>query len=184
MKRQANAERQLVGERLGHYYILEKIGAGGMGEVYRARDEHLDREVAIKVLPEGTLADQEARRNFRREALTLSKLSHPSIATVHDFDCHKGTDFLVTEYVPGISPNEQLAKGPLSEEEILECTQLAEGIAAAHGKGIMHRDLKPGNLRVMPDGRLKILESEPDLGHRASRPAVGAWIRAHSPKFG
>ena len=159
MNCQATAERQLVGERLGHYHILEKIGAGGMGEVYRARDEHLDREVAIKVLPEGTLADEEARHNFRREALTLSKLNHPSIATVHDFDCHHETDFLVTEFVPGISLNEQLAKGPLSEREILQLgTQLAEGMAAAHGQGIVHRDLKPGNLRITPDGRLKILD--------------------------
>jgi non-specific serine/threonine protein kinase len=159
MNRQAVAERQLVGERLGHYLILEKIGAGGIGEVYRARDEHLAREVAIKVLPEGTLADEEARRNFRCEALTLSKLNHPTIATVHDFDSHEETDFLVTEYVPGISLNELLAKDPLPEDDILQLsTQLAEGIAAAHGQGIVHRDLKPGNLRVMPDGRLKILD--------------------------
>lgn len=159
MNRQANAERQLVDERLGHYHILEKVGVGGMGEVYRARDEHLDREVAIKVLPEGTLADEEARRNFRREALTLSKLNHPSIAIVHDFDCHDGTDFLVTEYVPGISLHDQLAKGPLSEKEILQLgMQLAEGMAAAHSQGVVHRDLKPSNLRVMADGRLKILD--------------------------
>ncbi|MBZ5613307.1 MAG: protein kinase [Acidobacteriia bacterium] len=159
MNRQAVAERQLVGERLGHYLILEKIGAGGIGEVYRARDEHLAREVAIKVLPEGTLADEEARHNFRHEALTLSQLNHPTIATVHDFDTHEETDFLVTEYVPGVSLNEQLAKGPLPEDDILRLAmQLAEGIAAAHGQGIVHRDLKPGNLRVMPDGRLKILD--------------------------
>lgn len=153
------AERHLVGERLSHYEVLEKIGAGGMGEVYRARDEHLDREVAIKVLPEGVLADEQARHNFRREALTLSKLNHPCIATVHDFDSHEETDFLVTEFVPGASLNEQLAKGPLSESEILRLgAQLAEGMAAAHGQGVVHRDLKPGNLRVMPDGRLKILD--------------------------
>jgi serine/threonine protein kinase len=159
MNRQTVAERQLVGERLGHYLILEKIGAGGIGEVYRARDEHLAREVAIKVLPEGTLADEEARHNFRREALTLSQLNHPTIATVHDFDSHEEIDFLVTEYVPGFSLNEQLAKGPLPEDDILRlATQLAEGIAAAHGQGFVHRDLKPGNLRVMPDGRLKILD--------------------------
>ena len=96
MERQEIAERQLVGMQLGHYRILEKIGAGGMGEVYRARDEHLDREVAIKVLPEGTWANEEARRNFRQEALNLSRLNHPNIATVHDFDCYQETDFLVT----------------------------------------------------------------------------------------
>ena len=159
MERQEIAERQLVGMQLGHYRILEKIGAGGMGEVYRARDEHLDREVAIKVLPEGTWANEEARRNFRQEALNLSRLNHPNIATVHDFDCYQETDFLVTEYIPGISLNERLAKGPLPEDEILKLvTQLVEGIAAAHGQGVVHRDLKPGNLRVMPDGRLKILD--------------------------
>ena len=159
MNRQAVAERHLVGERLGHYLILEKIGAGGAGEVYRARDEHLAREVAIKVLPEGTLADEEARLNFRREALTLSHLNHPAIATVHDFDRDETTDFLVTEYVPGTSLNDQIARGALSEDEVLRiATQLAEGIAAAHSQGIVHRDLKPGNLRIMPDGRLKILD--------------------------
>lgn len=170
MERQEVAERQLVGGQLGHYRILEKIGAGGMGEVYRARDEHLDREVAIKVLPEGTWANEEARRNFRQEALNLSRLNHPNIATVHDFDCYQETDFLVTEYVPGISLNEQTAKGPLSESEILQLgTQLAEGMAAAHGQGIVHRDLKTGNLRVTPDGRLKIL----DFGLARPLAAVG-----------
>jgi serine/threonine protein kinase/Flp pilus assembly protein TadD len=159
VQREANAERQLVGERLAHYRILEKIGAGGMGEVYRARDEHLDREVAIKVLPVGILASEEARRNFRREALTLSKLNHPNIATVHDFDCQQQIDFLVTEYIPGTSLDDRLRQGPLPEDEILQLgRQLVEGIAAAHGQGIIHRDLKPSNLRVMPDGRLKILD--------------------------
>lgn len=127
--------------------------------MYRARDEHLDREVAIKVLLEGTLSDEEARRNFHREALTLSKLSHPSIATIYDFDCHEEMDYLVTEYVPGMALSERLAKGPLSEDEALELgKQLLEGMVAAHRQGIVHRDLKPGNLRVMPDGRLKILD--------------------------
>lgn len=159
VQRVAHAERQLVGERLAHYHILQKIGAGGMGEVYRARDEHLDREVAIKVLPEDILASEEARRNFRREALTLSKLNHPNIAIVHDFDSREQIDFLVTEYIPGISVNDRLAQGPLREDEILQLgRQLVEGIAAAHTQGIVHRDLKPSNLRVTPDERLKILD--------------------------
>ncbi len=159
MDRQATAGRQLVGGQLGHYRILERIGAGGMGEVYRARDEHLDREVAIKVLPEGTWANDTARRNFRQEALTLSRLNHPNIATVHDFDSQQEMDFLVTEYIPGVCLSEHLAKGPLPEDEILKLAiQLVEGMTAAHGQGVVHRDLKPGNLRVMPDGRLKILD--------------------------
>ena len=159
MDRQGVVERQLVGRNLGHYRILEKIGAGGMGEVYRARDEHLDREVAIKVLPENIWADEESRRNFRREALNLSRLNHPNIAIVHDFDSYQETDFLVTEYIPGLSLNERLSQGPLPEGEILSlATQLVEGMAAAHGQSVVHRDLKPGNLRVTPDGRLKILD--------------------------
>ena len=159
MESQGIAERQLVGRYLGHYRILEKIGAGGMGEVYRARDEHLDREVAVKVLHEDIWANEESRRNFRHEALNLSRLNHPNIAIVHDFDCYQETDFLVTEYIPGISLNERLSEGPLAEEEILRlATQLVEGMAAAHGQGVVHRDLKPGNLRVSPDGRLKILD--------------------------
>lgn len=159
MDRQALAEPHLVGTRLGHYLIQEKIGGGGVGEVYRARDEHLSRDVAVKVLSPGTLVDAQARRNFRREALTLSKLNHPAIAIVHDFDSDAGIDFLVTEYLPGTSLAERLSNGPLPEEDTVRlATQLVEGIAAAHGQGIVHRDLKPGNLHVMPDGRLKILD--------------------------
>lgn len=159
MDRHALAERHLAGARLGHYLIQEKIGAGGVGEVYRARDEHLCRDVAVKVLSPGILADPQARQNFRREALTLSKLNHPAIAVVHDFDSDEGIDFLVTEYLPGTSLAERLSNGPLPEEDTVRlATQLVEGIAAAHGQGIVHRDLKPGNLHVMPDGRLKILD--------------------------
>lgn len=152
-------QRDLVGQQLGHYRILVRLGTGGMGEVYRARDEHLDREVAVKVLPEGMLADEGARRNFRQEALTLSKLNHPNIAIVHDFDCQQGTDFLVTEYIPGMSLSERLSRGPLPEADVLTLTtQLVQGIAAAHAQGIIHRDIKPSNLLVTPDGSLKILD--------------------------
>ena len=93
----------MIGARLGHYQVLEKLGRGGMGEVYRAYDEHLSRDVAIKVLPPGTLNDAPAREQFRTEALALSKLNHPNVETVHDFDTQDGVDFLVIEYVPGQS---------------------------------------------------------------------------------
>ncbi len=149
----------LVGSELGHYRIIEKIGAGGMGEVYRARDEHLDRDVAIKVLAPGTLTDESARKRFHKEALILSQLNHPNVATIHDFDTQQDVDFLVMEYISGITLSEKVVAGPLPEKEALGLgVQLAEGLAAAHGHGVVHRDLKTGNLRVTSDGRLKILD--------------------------
>lgn len=130
-----------------------------MGVVFRAHDERLQRDVAVKVLPAGALANETARRRFRKEALALSRLNHPNIATVHDFDTEAETDFLVTEYIPGIGLDEMLAAGPLAEKEIVSLgSQLAQGLAAAHDQGVIHRDLKPANLRVTPDGRLKILD--------------------------
>lgn len=149
----------LIGKTLGHYRILEKIGAGGMGEVYRAQDEHLERAVAIKILPPGTLSDDSSRKRFRKEALALSKLNHPNIATIHDFDTQQGADFLVMEYIPGITLGEKLASRPIQEKEMLTLgIQLAKGLSAAHEHGVVHRDLKPSNLRLTNDGRLKILD--------------------------
>ena len=144
---------------LSHYRILEQIGAGGMGVVYRAHDERLDRDVALKVLPTTAAIESDARKRFRKEALMLSKLNHPNIATVHDFDTQDGTDFLVEEFIDGLSLDVMLASGPLSDKEILNLgPQLAEGLAAAHEHGVIHRDLKPSNVRVTPDARLKILD--------------------------
>ena len=149
----------MIGQTLGHYRILEKIGAGGMGVVYRAYDERLERDVALKVLPPGTLADEAAHRRFRKEALALSKLNHPNIETIHDFDSQDGVDFLVVEYIPGVTLSDKLAAGAVTEKEIASLgTQLTEGLGAAHEQGVVHRDLKPGNLRITPDGRLKILD--------------------------
>jgi len=150
---------QLVGQILGHYRILEQIGAGGMGVVYRAHDERLDRDVALKVLPPGVLADETARKRLRKEALTLSKLNHANIAIVHDFDAQDGVDFLVMEYVSGITLAEKLAKGPLPEREALALgEQVAKTLQDAHELGIVHRDLKPGNIMVTPKGQVKLLD--------------------------
>jgi eukaryotic-like serine/threonine-protein kinase len=148
-----------VGQMLGHYRIIDKIGAGGMGEVYRARDEHLHREVAIKVLPPGTLSDKSSRKRFHKEALALSRLNHPNIATIHDFDTQAGVDFLVMEFIPGMTMSARLAGRPLPENEVVRLgIQLAEGLSAAHEHGVVHRDLKPGNLQLIDDRWLKILD--------------------------
>ncbi len=149
----------LVGRTLGHYRIVEEIGSGGMGIVYRAHDEHLDREVAVKVLPPGTLNNNNARTRFRKEARSLSKLNHANIATVHDFDTQGTFDYLVMEYVPGKRLRDRISEGPLPEAEIIPlAAQLAKGLAAAHHKGLVHRDLKPENVRLTLDGQLKILD--------------------------
>jgi eukaryotic-like serine/threonine-protein kinase len=153
------APSQLVGQILGHYRILEQIGAGGMGVVYRAHDERLDRDVALKVLTPGALADEAARKRFRKEALALSRLNHPNIAMVFDFDTQDDMDFLVIEYIPGTTLDASVGPGVLPEKQVIRLgLQLAEGLAAAHEQGVVHRDLKPSNLRITPDGRLKILD--------------------------
>ncbi len=149
----------MIGRRLSHYKIEEQIGAGGMGVVYLAHDEELERSVALKVLPPGMLAEESARRRFRKEALALAKLNHPNIATVHEFGNEEDVDFLVTEYIAGETLDQKLAGGALAEKEVVRMgSQLAQGLEAAHTEGIVHRDLKPGNLRITRDGRLKILD--------------------------
>src|SRR5271166_5181950 len=167
----------LIGQVLGHYRVLEQIGAGGMGMVFRASDQELERDVAIKVLPPGMLADEGARKRFRREALTLAKLNHPNIGTVYEFGTQQGIDFLVMEYVGGVAVDAKLGAGPLSVKEVLRLGfQLADGLASAHEHGVVHRDLKPANLRLTQDNRLKILDfglaqfmrTENDLGITAS----------------
>jgi serine/threonine protein kinase/tetratricopeptide (TPR) repeat protein len=149
----------MIGKTLSRYQVVEQIGAGGMGAVYRARDDRLSRDVALKVLPPGRLSDDAARQRFRQEALALSQLNHPNIATVHDFDTEDGVDFLVMEHIAGISLDDQLASGALPEKEVVRYgIQCAQGLAAAHDRGIIHADLKPGNVRITPDGRAKILD--------------------------
>jgi serine/threonine protein kinase/tetratricopeptide (TPR) repeat protein len=148
-----------IGATLGHYRLLEQIGRGGMGVVFRAYDEQLARDVAVKVLPPGTFPDENARKRFLREARLLAKLNHPNVAMAFDFGQQDGIDYLVTEYVPGITLDVKLAKGPLPQRTVLELgIQLAKGLAVAHREAIIHRDLKPGNLRLNSDGELKILD--------------------------
>lgn len=159
MAEQALSEDSLVGHALGHYRLDERIGQGGMGVVYRAHDEHLDRDVAIKILPTELLASETARHCFHKEAHALSKLNHPNIATVYDFDSCDDIDYLAEELIPGMSLDEMLAAGPLSEKECIDLgMQLCAGLATAHEHGIIHRDIKPGNIRVTPEGHLKILD--------------------------
>jgi TolB-like protein/Flp pilus assembly protein TadD/tRNA A-37 threonylcarbamoyl transferase component Bud32 len=149
----------MIGQSFGHYTILEKIGAGGMGHVYRARDMRLERDVAIKVLPPGSLADPSTRKRFRQEALSLSKLNHPNVATVHDFNTQNDVDFLVMEYIPGKTLAAVIGSVGLPEKQITNFgMQIAEGLSAAHEQGILHRDLKPSNVLVTQDGRAKICD--------------------------
>jgi serine/threonine protein kinase/tetratricopeptide (TPR) repeat protein len=149
----------MIGQLLGHYRILEKIGAGGMGEVYRAHDETLERDVALKVLPVGMLADEAARKRFRKEAVALAKLNHPNIETIYEFATQNGVDFLVMELITGITLGQKLTGGLLSDQETLRLgTQIADGLNAAHVQGVVHCDLKPGNVMVTSNGHAKVLD--------------------------
>jgi eukaryotic-like serine/threonine-protein kinase len=148
-----------IGQVLGHYRITELVGSGGMGVVYRALDQQLDRDVAVKILPQLHLLSESSRRQFRREALSLARITDPNVAMAFDFGRDGGFDYLVTEYVPGVTLSAKIAGRPLPESEVLNLgKQLASGLEHAHRQGVIHRDLKPGNLRVTPDGRLKILD--------------------------
>jgi serine/threonine-protein kinase len=149
----------MIGKTISHYRVLEPLGAGGMGEVYRARDLHLDRDVAVKVLQKGALADPTSRERFRREAHVLSRLSHPGVATIFDFDAQDGVDFLVMEYVPGGTLHSRLQKGPLGLEELGRIgAEIGDALEAAHRLGFLHRDLKPGNVVLTAAGTPKILD--------------------------
>lgn len=148
-----------AGTRLGPYEIASFIGAGGMGEVYKARDLRLQRDVALKLLPASFAADADRLRRFDQEARAVAALSHPNILAVHDIGQHQGSPFLVSELLEGESLHAALARGPLSSRRALDyAVQIAHGLAAAHGKGIVHRDLKPDNLFITREGRVKILD--------------------------
>jgi eukaryotic-like serine/threonine-protein kinase len=181
----------LTGNTVSHYRILEKLGAGGMGEVYRARDTKLGRDVAIKVLPDAFAHDTERLARFQREAKVLASLNHPNIASVYGLEEIAGSTHLVMELVPGDTLADRIKRnGALPLEEALTVAkQIAEGLEAAHDKGIIHRDLKPANVKVTPEGKVKVLDfgmakalatdigqsdpaNTPTLSHAATTPGV------------
>jgi len=148
-----------IGQSLSHYSITEKIGKGGMGEVYRAKDQKLGRDVAIKVLPEEFARDADRVARFQREAKLLASLNHPNIAAIHGLEESGGTQFLVLELVEGDTLADRIKAGPVPVEESLKLAlQIAEALEAAHEKGVIHRDLKPANIKVTPDGKVKVLD--------------------------
>src|SRR6188474_1155643 len=143
--------------RIGPYEILSALGAGGMGEVYRARDTKLNRDVAIKVLPDLFANDPERLARFHREAQVLAALNHPNIAHIHGFEDSNGIHALVMELVDGPTLAERIAQGPISLTEALPIArQIAQALQAAHEQGIVHRDLKPANVKVREDGTVKV----------------------------
>jgi eukaryotic-like serine/threonine-protein kinase len=149
----------LLGKTLSHYRIVEKIGAGGMGVVYRAYDETLRRDIAVKVVPPSFADDRERLRRFEHEARAAGALNHPNILAIYDFGEHEGSPYVVSELLEGQTLREQMGKRALPVRKAIEYgIQIARGLAAAHEKGIVHRDLKPENLFITSDGRLKILD--------------------------
>ena len=148
----------MIGKILDHYEILEKVGVGGMGEVYRARDVRLDRTVAVKILPPQFSKDLERRARFEREAKTISSLQHPNICTLHDLGRHEEVDYLVMEFIEGETLADRLKQGPLPPGETLRCgAEIAQALDRAHRSGIVHRDLKPGNIMLTKAG-VKLLD--------------------------
>ncbi len=147
------------GTRLGRYEIVASLGAGGMGEVYRARDTRLGRDVALKVLPQSLAADAERLERFEREARAVASLSHPNIVTLHSVEDDAATRFLIMELVEGKGLDEHITPGGLPVERVKQLgSAVAEALAAAHERGIIHRDLKPANVMLTHDGRVKVLD--------------------------
>lgn len=157
----------MIGRRIGAYDVLGKIGEGGMGEVYKARDTRLDRFVALKILPDVLAADPQFRERFEREARAISQLSHPHICVLHDVGHQDGTDFLVMEYLEGETLEQRLKKGALPLQQALQYgTQIADALDTAHRAGVVHRDLKPANVILTRSGAKLLFWTGQDGGAR------------------
>src|ERR1041384_2721043 len=149
----------IIGASLNQYRITASIGAGGMGEVFRARDTRLNRDVAVKVLPKGFVTDADRMRRFEQDAKTLAALNHPNVLPIREAGVHDGEPYLVSELLEGKTLREEMNGAALPVRKATEfALQIAQGLAAAHGKGIIHRDLKPENIFVTKDGRVKFLD--------------------------
>src|SRR5499427_8181391 len=148
-----------IGTQLGSHEIVALLGKGGMGEVYRARDLKLKREVAIKILPEEFSRDPDRLRRFQREAEVLASLNHPNIAAIYDFQETHSARYLILELVEGQTLADRIARGPLNVDEALTIAKnVCEALQAAHEKGIIHRDVKPANIKITPEGSTKVLD--------------------------